>query len=306
MAQAQNVIDAPNRHATFMVWQFKENSDAAPVFAKLCALIANLNHSAETRYPNRGVSAVLGIGHDAWLRLNLPQPLPKELKPFSAIKGSKHTAVATPGDLHLHLRADDAGIVYDMAAALTDLLLPAADCIEEVHGFRYHDGRSVIGFVDGTENPQGAERTHFAVVGEEDAAYEGGSYLFVQKYRHDMQAWRALPVSEQEKVIGRSKADDIEMDDDTKPANAHTALANIGDDFKVVRDNLPFGKAGSNEMGTYFICYASTFSTVEKMLTNMFVGSPQGNYDRLLDFSSAQTGTLFFVPSADMLDEFAG
>ena len=121
-----------------------------------------------------------------------------------------------------------------------------------------------------------------------------------------MNAWHALPVSEQEKVIGRSKEMDIEMDDDTKPSNAHSALANVGDDLKVVRDNMPFHDTASHQMGTYFICYANTFSTVEKMLTNMFVGDPVGNYDRLLDFSTAQTGTLFFVPSLDMLDDFAG
>ena len=143
------------------------------------------------------------------------------------------------------------------------------------------------------------------LVGEEDAAYRGGSYLFVQKYLHDMQAWRKLPVAEQEKVIGRSKQDDIEMDDDVKPSNSHIALANVGDDFKVIRDNVPFGHAGTNEMGTYFICYANTFSTVQKMLENMFVGVPAGNHDRILDFSTAQTGSLFFVPSLDMLDEFA-
>ena len=120
-----------------------------------------------------------------------------------------------------------------------------------------------------------------------------------------MNAWRKLPVAEQEKVIGRSKQDDIEMDDDEKPANSHIALANVGDEFKVVRDNMPFGRAGANEMGTYFIAYARTFSTVKKMLDNMFIGNPTGNYDRILDFSTAHTGTLFFVPPMDMLDEFA-
>ena len=192
-----------------------------------------------------------------------------------------------------------------MAAAISDVLQPIADCIVNVQGFRYWDGRAIIGFVDGTENPRGEEREQFAVVGDEDPNYQGGSYLFVQKYVHDMNAWRALPVSEQEKVIGRSKEMDIEMDEDTKPTNAHSALANVGDDLKVVRDNMPFHDPVSHQMGTYFICYANTFSTVEKMLTNMFVGNPVGNYDRLLDFSTAETGTLFFVPSLDMLDEFA-
>lgn len=161
-----------------------------------------------------------------------------------------------------------------------------------------------MGFVDGTENPQGPDRDFFAKVGTEDEAYEGGSYLFVQKYIHDMKAWNSLPVPEQEKVIGRYKASDIEMTDDVKPANSHSALANVGDDFKVVRDNMPFRT--SSETGTYFIAYASTFSTVQKMLESMFVGDPAGNYDRILDFSTAKTGSLFFVPTMDMLDDFSG
>jgi putative iron-dependent peroxidase len=191
-----------------------------------------------------------------------------------------------------------------MATAISDVLSPVADCIEEVHGFRYWDGRSIIGFVDGTENPQGADRDFFAKVGDEDEEYEGGSYLFVQKYVHDMTAWNSLPVPEQEKVIGRYKASDIEMTDDVKPVNSHSAVSNVGDDFKVVRDNMPFRT--SSETGTYFIAYASTFSTVQKMLKSMFIGDPVGNYDRILDFSTAKTGSLFFVPTMDMLDDFSG
>ncbi|MEO7768436.1 MAG: peroxidase, partial [Ferruginibacter sp.] len=105
--------------------------------------------------------------------------------------------------------------------------------------------------------------------------------------------------------IGRSKPDDIEMPDDVKPKNSHSALSNVGDDRKIVRDNMPFGNISTNEMGTYFIAYASSFDTVKKMLRNMFIGSPEGNYDRILDFRTAKTGTVFFVPTFDMLDAFA-
>ena len=304
----QNVTDLPNNNTVFLVWAFKKNITKKllkSTFEKVCGLVGNLNNSVTNRFPEGRASVTIGISHSAWLSLGLPKPLPKELKDFQPIKGSKHTAVATEGDLHFHIRAHNQSLAYDMAAAISEVMQPIADCIVNVQGFRYWDGRAIIGFVDGTENPRGAEREQFAVVGNEDPDYQGGSYLFVQKYVHDMNAWRALPVSEQEKVIGRSKEMDIEMDDDTKPSNSHSALANVGDDLKVVRDNMPFHDPISHQMGTYFICYANTFSTVEKMLTNMFIGNPAGNYDRLLDFSTAETGTLFFVPSLDMLDEFA-
>lgn len=304
---SQNVLDATNSNTVFMVWNFKNNTDIKPVFQRICALVGNLNNSALVRTAaSSRASVVMGIGYRAWKKLSLPEPLPKELVDFQPIVGQKYTAVATQGDLHFHIRAGDKSYCMDMVADIAIILSEVADCIEEIHGFRYWDGRSILGFVDGTENPYGADRAFFGIIGDEDKRYKGGSYLFVQKYIHDLVAWRALSVSEQEKVIGRSKANDIEMEDDIKPANSHSALANVGDDLKIVRDNMPFGNMATNEMGTYFIAYASTFSTVTKMLTRMFKGEPEGNYDRILDFSTAKTGTLFFCPSMDMLDEFAG
>lgn len=304
--RSQNVLDYPNEHTVFLVWKFKDGPDASEAFRKVSALVINLNKSADVRFPDVKASVVMGIGHNAWLSLGLPQPLPKELHPFTPIAGGKHTAVATEGDLHFHIRSAKQSFCIDAAYNISAILECAADCTVEIHGFRYWDSRSILGFVDGTENPTGESRAYFGMVGDEDPVYKGGSYLFVQKYLHDLKAWRALPESEQERVIGRSKGYDIEMPDDVKPSNSHSALANAGDDRKIVRDNMPFGNVTSNEMGTYFIAYASTFSTVELMLTRMFVGEPEGNYDRILDFSTPHTGTLFFVPTFDMLSDFGG
>jgi len=301
---SQNVLDYPNNNTIFMVWNFRKGIVVKAAFKKLCELIGNLNNSANTRFPNAKASVVLGIGYDAWHLLDLRQPLPKEFEAFTPIAGAKHTAVATKGDLHLHIRSDEYSFCVDAAMVITDTLNNVAEGVEEIHGFRYWDSRSILGFVDGTENPQGTDRQYFGIVGKEDPCYEGGSYLFVQKYLHDMDAWKLLPVNEQEKVIGRSKTDDIEMPDGVKPSNSHSALANVGDDFKIVRDNMPFGNVSTNNMGTYFIAYASSFQTIKKMLTNMYIGSPEGNYDRILDFSIPKTGTLFFVPTFEMLDSF--
>jgi len=302
--RTQNVTDYTNNNTIFMVWDFKDDQEVRAVFNKLCKLLINLNNSANVRFPVSRASCVMGIGYDAWLRLKLQVPLPKELVNFVPIIGEKHTAVSTKGHLHFHIRADNTSICYDMAAAISDVLNPVAVSTEEIHGFRYWDSRSILGFVDGTENPQGQDREHFSMVGNDDPAYKGGSYLFVQKYIHNLISWKELSTEQQEKVIGRYKSDDIEMADDIKPLNAHIALANVGDDFKIVRDNMPFGNMSTNEMGTYFIAYASTFSTVQKMLNNMFIGSPVGNYDRILDFSTPKTGSLYFVPTFSMIDDF--
>lgn len=303
--EPQNVLDYHGNNTIFTVWNFKGNMRAKEAFQRICALVINLNHSAYVRFPDYGASCVMGIGYNAWNLLELAEPLPLELENFVPVTGEKHIAVSTKGDLHFHFRGSDISICLDMAADIAKLLQPVADCVEEVHGFRYWDGRSILGFVDGTENPEGEDRAFFGLVGDSDPVYKGGSYLFVQKYIHDLAAFKALPVEEQEKVFGRSKQNDIEMPDETKPKNSHSAVANVGDDLKIIRDNMPFGNMSTNEMGTYFIAYASTFSTVQKMLNSMFIGDPPGNYDRLLDFSTAKTGSLFFVPTLDMLDDFA-
>src|ERR1700744_2327162 len=304
-AEPQNVLDYRGDNTIFVVWNFKEGQEIGAVFQRICALVINLNNSGETRFPDSGAACVMGVGYDAWLRLDLPLPLPKELKNFVPIVGEKHIAVATRGDLHFHLKGTSSSICYDMAATLAQMLDPVAVSGEEGHGVRYWDGRAILGFVDGTENPKGEKRAFFGLIGDDDPAYKGGSYLFVQKYIHDLKAFKALPVGEQEKVFGRSRENDIEMPDEQKSSNSHIALANVGDDLKIIRDNLPFGSMSTNEMGTYFIAYASTFSTVKKMLDNMFIGSPEGNYDRLLDFSTAKTGSMFFVPSVSFLKNVA-
>jgi putative iron-dependent peroxidase len=176
-----------------------------------------------------------------------------------------------------------------------------------VHGFKYFDERDLLGFVNGTENPTGPAADPTVTTGAEDPAFAGGSYVIVQKYLHDMAPWDGLTVEEQERVTGRAKLSNVEMADDVKPANSHVALNTIiepdGTQRQILRDNMPFGSVGAREFGTYFIGYAATPSVTELMLQHMFLGDPPRNYDRILDFSTAVTGTLLFVPTADLLDD---
>jgi putative iron-dependent peroxidase len=179
--------------------------------------------------------------------------------------------------------------------------------VDEVHGFRSFDERDLLGFVDGTENPEGDAALAAVLIGDEDPRFAGGSYAVIQKYVHDLAAWDALPVEEQERAVGRSKLSDIEMADEVKPPNSHVALNTIVDDDgeqqQIMRFNMPFGRVGAGEYGTYFIGYAHSPDVIEQMLRNMFIGRPPGNYDRILDFSTALTGNLFFVPTSDFLDD---
>jgi putative iron-dependent peroxidase len=196
---------------------------------------------------------------------------------------------------------------FEFVSQAMTRLAGAATVVDEVHGFRFFDERDLLGFVDGTENPVGLEAAEAALVGQDDPDFAGGSYVIVQKYVHDMAAWNALTVEDQEKAIGRSKLSDIEMPDDVKSANSHVALNTItdpdGTERAILRANMPFGEVGRGEFGTYYIAYAATPGVTEQMLTNMFIGSPPGNTDRILDFSTAVTGSLYYVPSADFLDD---
>lgn len=300
----QDVTQRQGENAIFIVYGLKDVPDMLDKVKDVCANFTALIRSMRNRYPDQHFSCTIGFGADAWKRLFPKENTPKELKTFQEIKGDKYTAVSTPGDILLHIRGKHMGTCFEFASIIDEKLSGAVDSIDETHGFRYRDGRAIIGFVDGTENPDVDEnRYKFAVIGDEDTEFAGGSYVFVQKYIHDMVAWNALPVEEQEKVIGRRKFNDVELSDEEKPRNAHNAVTNVGDELKIVRDNMPFANTSKGEYGTYFIGYASTFSTTRLMLENMFIGNPVGNTDRLLDFSTPVTGTLFFVPSYNLLDK---
>lgn len=300
----QDVTEGQGENAIFIVYALKQSPDTIEKAKDVCANFSAMIRSMRNRFPDMQFSCTIGFGADAWDRLFPGQSKPKELSTFKEIKGDKHTAVSTPGDLLLHIRAKEMGLCFEFASIIDEKLKGVVAPIDETHGFRYMDGKAIIGFADGTESPAVDENPyHFAVVGDEDPEYAGGSYVFVQKYIHDMAAWNSLPVEEQEKVIGRRKFNDVELSDKEKPVNAHNAVANIGDDLKIVRANMPFANTSKGEYGTYFIGYASTFSTTRKMLESMFIGNPIGNTDRLLDFSTPITGTLFFAPSYDLLSQ---
>ncbi|MGY2254784.1 Dyp-type peroxidase [Pseudomonas reactans] len=304
--EPQSVCHPITSSAIFMVATVAPGSEET--VRGWCADIAGLVRSVGKRVPAGNLTCVCGFGSHAWDRL-FGTPRPAALHPFREFGVEGRKAVSTPGDILLHIRAEQMDLCFELATHVMAALGDSVKVVDEVQGFRYFDMRSIIGFVDGTENPVGRKAEGFTIVGDEDSEFRGGSYVLVQKYLHNMTAWNGLTVEAQEKVIGRTKLSDIELDEETKPSNSHSALTVItdknGDEVKILRDNMPFGRPGAGEFGTYFIGYARSPEPLELMLENMFVGRPVGNYDRLLDFSTAVTGGLFFVPSADLLEELA-
>jgi putative iron-dependent peroxidase len=303
----QPVVGPLTRSAIFLVLCIRAEPNNYGALRTFFANLSGLVRAVEFRNVEAGLTCVVGFGSDAWDKL-FGSPRPAELHPFREIRSGSRHAVSTPGDILFHIRAKRIDLCFELEANILSTLEDAVSVADEVQGFRYFDDRDLLGFVDGTENPRGETASESAIVGDEDPSFSGGSYVVVQKYLHDMKGWNALPVETQELIIGRRKLSDIELSDAEKPAYAHNALTSIeenGKQLQILRDNMPFGRPGQGEFGTYFIGYCRTPRVTETMLENMFVGNPAGNYDRILDFSHPVTGGLFFVTTATFLDNIS-
>ena len=301
-------IDAPlSSAAIFLVVTVADDPAAA---ARVCDVLAGLDDLIKTvgfRDLSGKLSCIAGIGRAFWDRVSKDRR-PRELKTFAAISGAVHSAPSTPGDLLFHIRAERVDLCFEFERLLLNALGDAVTVVDEVSGFRYFDARDLLGFVDGTANPTGQDLPAAALVGEEDVDFAGGSYVVIQKYLHNLDTWAKVPTPEQEDIIGRTKIDNVERDD-SGPRKSHKTLATIVDDagneYDILRDNMPFGRPGQKEFGTYFIGYSRYLWVMEKMLQRMYVGDPPGAYDRLLDFSTPQTGATFFALSRPALQAFA-
>jgi putative iron-dependent peroxidase len=300
---SQSVVGPLTATAIFLVLTIDAGGEDAT--RGLLADLSGLQRSVGFRDPESGLTCIAGVGSSAWDRL-FPGARPAELHAFVELAGPRHRAPSTEGDLLFHIRAARLDLCFELAALIAGRLTGAATVVDEVHGFKYFDERDLLGFVDGTENPTAQAAYQAVVIGDEDPDFAGGSYVIVQKYVHDLDAWNGLSVEQQEHVIGRKKLSNVELPDDVKPTNSHVALNVItapdGTERQILRDNMPFGAVGRAEFGTYFIGYSRTPDVTERMLRNMFLGDPPGNTDAILEYSSAVTGSLFFVPTADFLD----
>jgi porphyrinogen peroxidase len=304
LVEAQRVIQPLRRAAIFLVLIINPDPGSENAVRSICADLSKLVRAVGFREPDAQLSCVLGVGSDAWNRL-FGSPRPAELHSFGEIVAGPRHAVSTPGDLIFHIRGEREDLCFELETQIMMRLGEAVSTVDEVLAFRYFDNRDLLGFVDGTENPVEDEATDAVFVGSEDPTFAGGTYVIVQKYLLDLVAWNALPTETQEKIVGRTKLSDVELDDSVKPTSAHNALTTIvenGVEKKIYRANGAFGHPGKGEYGTYFIGYARSPRVIEQMLQNMFVGRPPGNYDRLLDVNRATTGTLFFVPPITFLE----
>ena len=296
------IVPEPQHAAHFLVLRVRDHArDARAVAAELRAIPALVATLDPGDRPAK-LTATVGIGPEFWDALS-PMRRPKQLRPFRAVAVAGRSAASTGGDVLVHVTSALRDLTFDTILSIRSRLGDMVTVAEDVAAFRRKDARDLTGFIDGTENPkEPGERAEWALVADDDPEFAGGSYVFTQRWVHDLAKWGTLTVAEQENVIGRRKPDSEELADDVKPETSHAARANLevdGEELKIVRQSLPYGNA--DEHGLFFIAYCRTPDIPEQMFARMMGAAGDGLYDRLMDFSRAVSGAHFFAPSLAVL-----
>ena len=298
MARPQmGILPEPSASALFLVLRLRDRARGGARAARAASRVPALTAALAKRAPRDRLVSAVGIGPELWDVVS-PAKRPKAFRSFPALEVGGRSAPATGGDLLLHTTARRADLCFELALRLRRELGDVAEAIEEVHGFRYLDARDLTGFIDGTENPKGRERAEAALIGREDPAFAGGSFVFTQRYVHDLARWERLAVREQEGAIGRRKRDSRELADRVKPATAHIARVVIEEDgreLEILRHSSPYGT--TSECGLFFIAYTRDLAIPEKMLRRMMGAADDGLHDRLMEFTRAVSGATFFAPA---------
>lgn len=295
------VLPDGNSHATFMTLKMTPGAESASIVRKVCSHVPVLTEEVRRDGNGAELYSVVAVGAGAWDSV-FGGTRPKRLRPFAALEDGPRKAPSTPGDILIHVRSDRVDLNFELTRRVFAEFGDAVSMIEEIHGFRYLDSRDLTGFVDGTENPTGDDRAEVALVDGEDPDFAGGSYIALQRYIHDLPKWDTVAVSEQEQIIGRTKADNVEFKSEEKAPYAHIKRVSIKEDGKsleLLRHSMPYGTA--DEHGLYFIAYCGTPDNFDMMLERMIVPDSDGPHDHLMDYTTAVTGASFFAPSLDFL-----
>ncbi|PWB13234.1 peroxidase [Acinetobacter sp. AM] len=300
---AQSVIlPLPSDHARFIVLRLKDLT--VPELKEKIEDLLDTRDRLITQHPNAEIKTAIAFGTELWAKLYAQSP--EGFKQLDPIQGAFEMPVV-PADVLIHIASQRSDICFTLSQAFFDGIQDKVEVLDERVCFRYFDGRDLTGFIDGTENPQFPDdRAETALLAEDAGIFADGSFVFAQRYIHDLDKWKRLKVDAQENVMGRSKLESIEMDDDVKPENAHIARVVIEDDkgeeMEILRHSLPYGD-GKGEQGLFFIAYTKNLGIIDNMLEHMFGTTGDGIHDRLLHFVTAVDGAYFFAPSEELLEE---
>ncbi len=244
---------------------------------------------------------VIAFGRDLHSRLSNGNA-PEELRDFTEIQGIDGiSAPATQRDIWFWIQGPTPDINLDVAMRISNALNGTARLDLEVLGYAYHGNRDLIGFVDGTANPKTDEDQRNAALVPNST---GGSFLLTQKWKHDLKAFNALDVSQQEAIVGRTKEDDIELEGDAMPADSHVSRTDAKEDgiaLKLWRRSSPYGNVAEN--GLYFVAFACNIRRFDVQLNRMYGVTDDGLHDQLIHYSKAVSGAYWYVPGASELSE---
>lgn len=300
---AQSVIlPLPSDHARFIVLRLGTLSPDG-LKKQLQALFSTRDRLI-TQHPDAQIKTGVAFGTTLWQQLYTQ--IPEGLKTLESIQGAFNMP-AVPADVLIHIASARADICFALSQAFFEGIQDQVEVLDERVCFRYFDGRDITGFIDGTENPQFPDdREETALLGDEHAVFADGSFVFAQRYAHDLEKWKKLKVDTQEQVMGRTKLESIELDDDVKPDNAHVARTVVedeeGEELEILRHSLPYGD-GKGDQGLFFIAYTKDLSRIDQMLERMFGTSGDGIHDRLLHFVKPLDGAYYFAPSEEVLED---
>jgi putative iron-dependent peroxidase len=296
------IIPSSSPNALFLILRIPDPSTNGRAVAKVMASVPALLEKVSAVDPRAKLVCTVGFGSTFWDTIS-PTKRPSGLRPFKAIEGRPLQAPNTGGDVFLHILSKRHDLNFELAMRIRAQLGDMVEVMDEVHGFQYLDSRDLTGFIDGTENPAGAkDRTQVALIGDEEKAFAGGSYVFTQRYVHNLKKWATVPTAEQEKAIGRKKKDGKELSAKAKPPTAHISrvvMEEHGEELEIVRHSFPYGTV--SEAGLFFIAYSKTLDIPEKMLSRMLGTSGDGLHDHLMDYTQAVSGATFFAPSLEVL-----
>ncbi|WP_312210576.1 Dyp-type peroxidase, partial [Acinetobacter variabilis] len=300
---AQSVIlPLPSDHARFIVLRLKNLS--IEDFKERLKQLFTTRDRLITQHPNAQIKTAVAFGPELWSKLY--EQAPAGFKQLEPIQGSFNMPVV-PADVLIHIASARADICFALSQSFFEGIRDQVEVLDERVCFRYFDGRDITGFIDGTENPQFPDdRAEVALLGEDAGIFQDGSFIFAQRYAHNLDKWKKLKVDAQEQVMGRTKLESIELDDEVKPANAHIARTVVedegGEEMEILRHSLPYGD-GRGDQGLFFIAYTKDLKIIDAMLVRMFGTSGDGIHDRLLHFVTPMDGAYYFAPSEELLEE---
>ncbi|WP_286739464.1 MULTISPECIES: Dyp-type peroxidase [Acinetobacter] len=300
---AQSVIlPLPSDHARFIVLRLKDLS--IEDFKERLEQLFTTRDRLITQHPNAQIKTAVAFGPELWSKLY--EQVPAGFKQLEPIQGSFHMPVV-PADVLIHIASARADICFALSHSFFEGIRDQVEVLDERVCFRYFDGRDITGFIDGTENPQFPDdRAEVALLGEDAGIFQDGSFIFAQRYAHNLDKWKKLKVDAQEQVMGRTKLESIELEDKVKPANAHIARTVVedeeGEEMEILRHSLPYGD-GRGDQGLFFIAYTKDLKIIDAMLVRMFGTSGDGIHDRLLHFVTPMDGAYYFAPSEELLED---